>query len=97
MPKSINNRYLRQESLGKGAMGTVYRTIDRLMGEAVAIKRVTIPDKQLQFASRSKAKACEDIKLALAQEFQIWNSAHDKLRKTHLEELGKGKNQDALN
>ena len=51
-------------------MGIVYRATDRLSGNTVAIKRVTVPGEELQFASRSNAETSEDIKLALAQEFQ---------------------------
>ena len=51
-------------------MGIVYRASDRLTGDTVAIKQVTIPGQELQFASRSNAETSEDFKLALAQEFQ---------------------------
>ena len=80
MPTSLNNRYLLHESLGQGAMGIVYRATDQLSGEIVAIKRVTVPGENLQFASRSDAQTSEEIKLALAQEFRTLAS----LRHPHI-------------
>jgi predicted ATPase len=74
MQSVINNRYILHETLGQGAMGVVYRATDRLTGEGVALKSVTIPGEELQFASQAstKASAREDKnhRLALAQEFQ---------------------------
>jgi len=70
MPVFLNNRYILHESLGQGAMGAVYRATDRLSGEVVAIKRVAVVKENLEFASRAGAKDVDEIKLALAQEFQ---------------------------
>ncbi len=36
-------RYALTSKLGEGAMGAVYRAVDRLTGEAVAVKRLVIP------------------------------------------------------
>ncbi len=49
-------------------MGAVYRAADRLTGHMVALKRVTTPAEQLQFASRAMDS---DPRVALAQEFQM--------------------------
>ena len=35
---TIGGRYVRYESIGEGGMGTVYRGVDTLSGDAVAIK-----------------------------------------------------------
>ena len=70
MQSIINNRYILHERLGQGAMGVVYRATDRLSGDEVALKSVTIPGNQLQFASLTSATGDENYRLALAQEFQ---------------------------
>jgi len=70
MQSVINNRYILHEPLGQGAMGIVYRATDRLSGEGIALKSVTIPGEQLQFSSQASTSGDEDYRLALAQEFQ---------------------------
>ncbi len=66
-PKVIDYRYQIEALIGKGGMGAVYRAKDRLTGELVALKQVTIPDDQLQFASLSDTS---DVRVALAREFK---------------------------
>ncbi|MFN8440595.1 MAG: tetratricopeptide repeat protein [Caldilineaceae bacterium] len=58
----IGHRYLLGERIGAGGMGTVYRALDRLSDELVALKRL-----QTDFApSESQVR----LRLALANEFQ---------------------------
>ncbi|MEM7348837.1 MAG: protein kinase, partial [Chloroflexota bacterium] len=66
-----NSRYLLHELLGQGGMGIVHRATDRLTGEDVAIKQVHIPAEQLQFTTRISSNTDKNLRLALAQEFQI--------------------------
>ncbi|CAG9463221.1 unnamed protein product [Pedinophyceae sp. YPF-701] len=40
----LNERYLLQEELGRGAQGVVFRATDRVTGQAVAIKRMSLAD-----------------------------------------------------
>jgi tetratricopeptide (TPR) repeat protein len=49
-------------------MGDVYRALDRLSGEAVALKRLGVPMQMLRFMTSS---AHQDLRLALAAEFQL--------------------------
>ncbi len=67
----VGNRYRLHEKLGEGAMGAVYRATDRLTGSIVALKRVTISQKRLDFASRATVGSISDLPLALAREFRL--------------------------
>jgi serine/threonine protein kinase len=64
----VGGRYELRAQLGAGAMGTVYRATDRLTGNIVALKRVTLPGDQLDFALRAQQDT--DYRLALAHEFR---------------------------
>lgn len=60
----INNRYLLLEAIGTGAMGTVYRAVDRLTGQTVALKRVNL-------LAQRDLSGHVDLRLLLAQEFRM--------------------------
>ena len=63
----FDKRYIIKEQLGLGGMGAVYKAVDKLSGETLALKRVFAPVESLVFTSMS---GNEDLRLALAQEFQ---------------------------
>ncbi|MDX2078526.1 MAG: tetratricopeptide repeat protein [bacterium] len=66
----IINRYRIQDLIGRGGMGAVYRAYDRLTGEDVALKHVTVPNTQLRFASQTPDVSEVNLRLILAQEFK---------------------------
>ncbi len=70
-------RYVLHEILGTGGMGSVYRAVDRLTGQTVALKRVMTPTGDLMFNSASDF---DDHRVALATEFQMLAS----LRHPHI-------------
>ena len=76
----MGNRYGIGNRLGEGSMGAVYRATDRLTGEPVAIKQVNITTKNLAFASRPATDNADELRLALAREFEILAS----LRHPHI-------------
>lgn len=65
-PTVIARRYRVQQMLGRGAMGTVFRVLDRLTGETVALKLVSadLPVGEASFGGAG------DPRVALAHEFQ---------------------------
>ena len=73
----FNNRYRFVSEIGSGGMGSVYRAVDRLTGDLIALKRVLVTGKQLQFASRDESR---DFRVALAEEFRTLAS----LRHPHI-------------
>ncbi len=72
-PQLIGNRYQLIDKLGAGNMGAVYQAIDKLTGQTVALKRVTVPGDRLRFASQG---GNADFRLALTHEFQTLASLH---------------------
>jgi eukaryotic-like serine/threonine-protein kinase len=67
LDQSIGSRYKILNRIGQGGMGRVYRVLDRLTQQHIALKQVTTPGEQLEFASSG---ASIDFRLALAQEFK---------------------------
>jgi predicted ATPase/tRNA A-37 threonylcarbamoyl transferase component Bud32 len=68
-----NPRYRLRDVLGEGAMGVVYRATDRLTGQAVALKQVSLPP------NLSSAEIEQEL-LSLAHEFRLLAS----LRHPHI-------------
>lgn len=67
----MNQRYTLNKILGKGGMGVVYHATDRLTGDTVALKRVTVAPRDLAFASHiSDNQDSTALRFALAQEFR---------------------------
>ncbi|MEZ4513682.1 MAG: AAA family ATPase [Chloroflexota bacterium] len=66
----INGRYQLHNKLGQGGMGIVHRATDRLTGEIVALKQVFLPVEQIMFTSHPISQTNQELRLALAHEFQ---------------------------
>lgn len=79
-PEIIANRYLILRQIGQGGMGGVYQAKDRLTGQLVALKRVTVPAGLLQFMTRASLGDTTGLQIAIAQEFQVLAS----LRHPHI-------------
>lgn len=75
----VGRRYQLVGQLGQGGMGAVYRAVDRLTGQTVALKRVVAPSDTLQFDSQPHTDTI-NMRLALAQEFRVLAS----LRHPHI-------------
>src|SRR5579859_3076052 len=61
----VSSRYEIVAEIGHGGMGVVYRTLDRLSGQMVALKKVNALYDQLEDTRDSV-----DFRIALAQEFK---------------------------
>ncbi|MEO8396349.1 MAG: serine/threonine-protein kinase, partial [Chloroflexota bacterium] len=64
----INNRYQILDLIGTGGMGKVYKALDRLTGDHVAIKRVLTRDPNAKHQRTASEEA--SFRVALAQEFR---------------------------
>jgi tetratricopeptide (TPR) repeat protein len=72
----VARRYQLVKNLGSGAMGTVYRAVDRLTGQPVALKRVNTPISIARQPDATIEVMSEHIRVALANEFQTLASLH---------------------
>jgi tetratricopeptide (TPR) repeat protein len=66
-PNMIGRRYQIVDKIGSGGMGQVYRVIDRLTGQHVALKNLLSAGEHLM----SPTNDALDLRLALAQEFRL--------------------------
>jgi tetratricopeptide (TPR) repeat protein len=66
-----HQRYRLLELLGQGGMGVVCRAYDRLTGQTVALKQITVAPQELHFSSRSASDDQHQLLLSLAQEFKF--------------------------
>ena len=67
----MSSRYILHNVLGRGGMGVVYESTDRLTGETVAYKQVTVTTNQLRVTPRPLSETILELRLALANEFRI--------------------------
>ena len=76
---AINDRYTVGQEIGRGGMGVVFKALDRLTGETVALKSVTISARDL-VANAPSDTIAQTLRLSLAHEFQTLAS----LRHPHI-------------
>ncbi|MCB9450566.1 MAG: tetratricopeptide repeat protein [Anaerolineaceae bacterium] len=72
----VGKRYQLMERMGSGGMGAVFRTVDRLTGQTVALKRVTTALAPGNSMESTLNLATEQVRVALAHEFEILASLH---------------------
>ncbi|MEM7032622.1 MAG: tetratricopeptide repeat protein, partial [Chloroflexota bacterium] len=66
----MSDRYVIHEALGAGGMGIVHRATNRLSGEIVALKQVTVDFERARSNAWLDEEVDQDLRLALAHEFQ---------------------------
>src|SRR4051812_34038377 len=69
-----DQRYHLLDQIGAGSMGVVYRALDRLTDHPVALKKVGIQPEPS--AEGKRPAVSQDLRLALAREFQTLASLH---------------------
>jgi tetratricopeptide (TPR) repeat protein len=72
MQQLLANRYEVYERLGAGGMGTVFRVVDRLSDQSMALKRLLLPGTTVD----GKTSTSEDVLLSLAREFRALATLH---------------------
>lgn len=81
--RTIGGRYILLGQLGVGGMGRVHRVLDRLTGEYVALKQITVPagtaDSQ-PVPTPTQFELSSDPRVTLAREFQAMST----LRHPHI-------------
>ena len=72
----VSQRYQLLDKLGSGGMGSVFKARDRLNGQMIALKRVLVPENVPNEAALTLRLMTEQIRTALADEFQALASMH---------------------
>lgn len=72
---NVSRRYHIRDEIGRGSLGVVYRAIDRLTGQMVALKRLPLEPMRALPGGHG-----DDLRLALAREFRVLAS----LRHPHI-------------
>ncbi len=76
----VGNRYQIIGEIGHGGMGAVYKALDRLNGDLVALKQVKLMPTQMEFATLMMVDDTDESLYLLAQEFRTLAS----LRHPHI-------------
>ncbi len=61
----VSRRYRIIDEIGRGGMGVVYRALDRLTGQHIALKSVSLPN------ASNLTNTARNLRYALAQEFKL--------------------------